>query len=60
MDDQIEAVQAMKQAAMGLSDACLAHLRVPGGVTPLTKLYDQYLLQERTPVDMTVLLGKIK
>ena len=59
-DERISAIRAVKKASMDLSAACLERLHVPGEVSPLVKLYDDYLLQQSNDVGMTSLLGRIR
>ena len=60
LDERISAIRAVKQASMDLSAACLEKLRVPGEVSPLVKLYDDYLLQQPVDLGMASLLGRIR
>jgi hypothetical protein len=60
IEAQIRACRQMKKAAMDLSAACIEDMRIPGQVSPLVKLYDDFLLSQKPSLEMVALLGQIK
>ena len=60
MCEELDAVLARKHAARGLSLACLERLHVPGSVSPLVELYEDYMLQQDEMEDAIILLAKVK
>ena len=59
MCERRDAIRALKRAASDLSDACMDQMRVPESAQTMVKTFEHYALQPM-PVDMAVLLGKIK
>ena len=59
LNAQIRAVQSMKQAAMGLSAACVERLRVPKELLPVVGFYNSTLLDQEPEPDFANLLAKM-
>lgn len=60
MNERLDAILTLKQAAMDLSQACIEHLsRPPDDIAPLVTLYDHTMLRQPFAPIFSVLLGKL-
>lgn len=60
MCERLDAIRMVKQAAAGLSEACIEQLGASSQVKPLVGFYNGTMLrQSPTPPDMTAMLNDL-